>query len=214
MTLPVIGLGAGGHAKVVIEILKLDKRFDIEGMLDLNPELHGTEILEIPVLGDDSEITKLLEKGIRHFFVGLGSTSDAAPRKRLYQRAIEGGMQPVDAVHPAAIVSPTARFGRGVTVMANAVINASVILGENVIINTGAVVEHDCVLGDHVHIATGARLASTVEVGDMAHIGVGASVRQLIKIGDGAVVGAGAVVVKDVPAGQTVVGNPARPIEK
>ena len=68
-------------------------------------------------------------------------------------------------------------------------------------------------VADHVHVATGARLASTVTVGLGAHIGAGATVKQSITIGEWAVIGAGAVVVEHVPAGTTVAGVPARPME-
>lgn len=82
--------------------------------------------------------------------------------------------------------------------------------GEGCIVNTGATVDHDCVLGDFVHVAPGVNLAGTVTVGDNVMIGIGASVVPGITIVAGATVGAGAVVIRDVPAGATVVGVPAR----
>ena len=210
----VVGLGAGGHAKVVIEILHCHESYELIGLLDPKPELQGKNVLGVPVLGGDDLLPTLKRDGICHFFVGLGSIRDTRPRQRLYELALQHGMRPVDAVHPQAVISPSAEIGEGITIMAGAVINACARLGVNVIVNTGVVVEHDCVIGDHVHIATGAQLASTVRVGAGAHIGAGATVRQRITIGVGAIVGAGAVVVKDVPPHTVVVGVPARPLRE
>jgi len=209
--LKVIGLGAGGHARVVIDILCPDSKYEIVGLLDSNSKLHNQEVFGLPVLGDDEVLLNLLPQGVEHFFVGLGGVGDNRPRRRLFELALQHGLEPVEAIHSRACISPSANIGRGVTVMAGAVINACATIGINVIVNTGCIIEHDCVVCDHVHIASGAILASTVKVGEGAHIGAGATVRQCIDIGERAIVGAGAVVVEDVPADTTVVGVPARP---
>lgn len=214
MTVRVVGLGAGGHAKGMIEILQANEKFQLAGLLDPKKELHGTEILGVPVLGADELLTKLKLEGVQHFFIGLGGTGDNRPRKRLFEFALSHGMKPVDIIHSRSIVSPSAEIAPGTVIMAGAVVNACAKIGQNVIVNTNAVVEHDCEIGDHVHISTGANLASTVVVGNGVHIGAGAVVRQCISIGENAIVGAGAVVVKDVLPGQVVVGSPAKPLHK
>jgi len=212
MGVRVVGLGAGGHARVVIEILRSHECYELIGLLDPKPELQGKSVSGAPVLGDDGLLPALKRDGICHFFVGLGSIGDTRPRQRLFELALQHGMEPVDAIHLRAVISPSAVLGAGITIMAGAVINACARLGVNVIVNTGAIVEHDCVIGDHVHIATGAQLASTVQVGNGVHVGAGATVRQCIAIGEGAIVAAGAVVVKDVSPHAVVVGVPARPL--
>ncbi len=210
----VIGLGAGGHAKVVIEILRLTGGYELVGLLDPNQRLCGSRVSDVPVLGNDSLLPKLYSQDVRHAFIGVGGTRDTKPRRTLYESVLHEGFELVDAIHPNSVVSHSARLGIGPTVMAGAVVNADATLGDNVIVNSTAIVEHDCVIEDHVHIATGAKLGGNVRVGAGAHIGLGASVRQSITIGADAVVGAGAVVVKDVPQGVLVVGVPARPVER
>jgi UDP-perosamine 4-acetyltransferase len=208
--IPVIGFGAGGHAKVVIEILRSMQEYTIVGLLETRSELWHTSVLGVEVLGDDSMMAELKSRGMEHAFIGVGTVGDMQPRRELYEKVACFGFQLVPAIHAAAIVTPSATIGAGPTIMAGAIVNANTVIGDNVIVNTGAIVEHDCVIGDHTHIATGARLAGGVHVGPGSHIGIGAVVRQEIRIGEGAIVGAGAVVVKDVPAGKTVMGVPAR----
>ena len=208
----VIGLGAGGHSKVLIELLRVATDFEIVGLLDPARELWGRQILGVPVLGDDEMLERLVQEGVSAAFMGVGSVGKANPRKRLFELILEVGLDPITAVHPHAYVAPSASLGQGTVVLSGAVVQTCSRVGNNVIINSGAIVEHDCCLGNHVHVASGAVLASTVVVGDDAHIGAGATVRQCIRIGEGATVGAGAVVVKDVDPGVVVVGVPARPI--
>ncbi len=210
MSISIIGLGAGGHARVLIEIIRTYKDYKIEGILDRNQELHGTEVLGIPILGGDEQLNELVTSGFRHFFVGVGSVGDCSRRRSLYERATGLGMIAVNAIHPSAIISESAKFESGLTVMAGAIINSGAKFGMNVVVNTGTIVEHDCLVRDHVHLATGSRLAGGVIVEVCAHIGIGATIKEGIRIGEGAIVGAGAVVIRDVPANNVVVGVPAR----
>jgi len=206
----VVGLGAGGHARVVIEILRAMGGFEIVGLLDSNAALHGSKILDVPVLGGDELLGRLRGQGVNRVFLGLGAMENANARRALFERAREMGFEVAAAIHPRSTVSATAAIGHGPTIMPGAIINAAARLGDNVIINTGAIVEHDCVVESHAHIATGARLAGSVHVGEGAMVGVGAAVRQCLRIGRHSVIGAGAAVVSDVPDGVVFAGVPAR----
>jgi sugar O-acyltransferase (sialic acid O-acetyltransferase NeuD family) len=206
----VVGIGAGGHAKVIIEIVRAHGNFEISGLVDADPKLWGTKQLGIPVLGPDDLLPNLFDSGIRLAFIGVGSIGQSDIRKILYEKVHQLGFQIIPCLHPNSVVSPSAVLGDGTIVMAGALVNATAQIGVNVIVNTGAIVEHDCILEDHCHIAPGAQLGSTVFIGEGAHIGIGASVRQGIRIGRNAVVGAGAAVVSDVPKNTVVVGVPAR----
>jgi UDP-perosamine 4-acetyltransferase len=207
----VVGVGAGGHAKVVIDALA-GSDVEIVGLLDVRSELWGTSLLGVPIIGGDDLLVEMRGRGVTHAFVGVGSVRDVTARRAAYERVVARGLEPLTVVHPRATISAHAHLGRGATVLAGAVVAAGATCGENVLINTAAVVEHDCVLGDHVHVATGARLGGEVQVGPSAHVGMGASVRQGIRIGASAVIGAGSVVVDDVADGSVVAGVPARPL--
>jgi sugar O-acyltransferase (sialic acid O-acetyltransferase NeuD family) len=203
-------LGAGGHARVLIECLGFDSNVVIAGILAPLPHLKGESICDIPVLGNDDLLGELHQRGVRHFVVGVGGTGDNRPRKKLFEIALNCSLAALTVKHPTAIISASAAHGEGCQFLPGCIVNANAVLGSNIIINSGAIIEHDCIIGDHVHVATGARLSGAVRVETGAHIGVGATIRQGIVIGEFSIVGAGAVVVKDVPPNLTVMGVPAK----
>jgi UDP-perosamine 4-acetyltransferase len=199
-------LGGGGHARVVIECLRLSGAAEPVAILDSDERRWGSMLDDVLIRGGDDGLMQLRSEGIDHFTVGLGH----GPRARLFELGRESGLLPVTVIHPRAVISPRANIGAGGQIFATAVISPGAQLGENIIVNTGAIVEHDCVLGAHVHVAIGARLAGAVIVEDGVFIGAGSTILPGLRIGAGATVGAGAVVTKDVRAGHTVVGMPAR----
>ena len=206
--------GSGGHAAVVVDALLTAGQSPPLGLLDRDPARHGMLILGAPVLGGDDLLPELIARGVTHFVVGLGSTHDTRLRRKLFELGLSLGLTPLTVRHPSAICSPTAEFGRGVQILAGSIVNTEVKLEDNAVVNTGAVIEHHCVLEAHSHVASNATLAGGVRIGQGAHVGAGATIRQCIRVGNAAVVGAGAVVVKDVAEGVTVVGVPARVLEK
>ncbi|HEY6805835.1 MAG TPA: acetyltransferase [Pyrinomonadaceae bacterium] len=208
----VVGLGAGGHAKVVIEILRLAHDVEIVGLLDSRSELHNTALLGLPILGDDSLLPGLRVDGVSHAFIGVGTVGDIGPRLRVFQTARAAGFEIIAAIHPTAVISPSVKIGIGLTIMAGAVVNAQAIIGDNVIINTGAIIEHDCRLGHHVHISPRATLGGGVSIGDRSMVGLGAVVLPGIHVGSEVLIGAGTVVTRDIPDGKVVYGNPGRVI--
>jgi sugar O-acyltransferase (sialic acid O-acetyltransferase NeuD family) len=207
-------LGAGGHARVLLDILLGAGGVRVDGLLDPDRRLWGTTSFGVPILGGDELIPELASRGVGSFVVGVGGVGDNRPRQRLFDVAIAQRLQPLTVIHSAAVYSPRAVIGAGCQLLPGSIVNTGATLGVNVIVNCGAIVEHDCQIGDHAHVASGARMASAVRVGAGAHVGAGATIRQGIAIGAGAIVGAGAVVVKDVSPGQTVVGVPARPVAR
>lgn len=209
-TTKVVGIGAGGHSKVVIEILLERPDIKIVGLLDTNPSLFDAEVMGIPVLGDDSVLPELFARGVTHAFLGVGAITDMSVRKRLHNSVLGHGMELLTVIHRAAHVSISSRIGRGVMLGAGAIVNVDAVLGDSVIVNTGAIVEHDCAVGSYVHVASGAVLAGGVEVGDGTFVGAGSVVLQCVRIGSGVVIGAGSVVTRDVEDGMTVMGVPAR----
>lgn len=207
-------MGAGGHARVLLECLRASGAGEPAAILDADRSLWGQKLMGIPVAGGDDRIPEFLRQGVQHFVVGLGGTGDNRPRQTLFEMGLRSGLKGLTVRHPSAIFSGSAVLGEGTVLFPLSVVNPGTTLGRNVIVNTAAVIEHDCLLSDHVHVATGARLCGAVRVGPCAHIGAGATVLQGLSIGEGAVVGAGAVVVKDVEPRTVVAGVPAKVLEK
>ncbi len=200
--------GAGGHAKVVAEVLRLNG-VKIAGFVDdENPVRRGREFCGAKIF---TSAEQCMAGGIRQIFIAIG---DNAARQQKARLARARGLRLISAaVHPRAIVAPDVTLGAGTIVMAGAVINAGSTVGENVIINTLAGIDHDCAIGNGVHISPGVRMAGKVKVGALAWIGIGASIIDDITIGERALVGAGAVIIRNVLPRAVVVGVPAHAIK-
>jgi UDP-perosamine 4-acetyltransferase len=206
----VVIIGAGGHGKVVLDILRAQGRYEPVGFVDADTRLTGTKVGGLPVFGPMNVLPRLRQQKTTHAIVAIGDN-----RTRLrYAGAVEGeGFELINAIHPSAFVSQTARLGLNVVVGPNASVITEAHLADAAIVNTGAIVEHECEIGEAVHIAPGACVAGRARVGAFAFVGIGAQIIQCLSVGDGATVGAGAVVLEDVPDGATVVGVPARVVK-
>jgi sugar O-acyltransferase (sialic acid O-acetyltransferase NeuD family) len=190
--------GAGGHAKVVIDILK-SNRIRIAGIFDDNPSLHTFMGLPVSRSFPGSPL--------------IVSIGDNASRQRIVERVKDVSFSPALFAQPS-VVSEPATVGEGTVVMQGAILQSSVSIGKQSIINTHASIDHDCRIRDYVHIAPGVVLCGNVEIGEGAFIGAGAVVKQDVKIGKWSVIGAGSVVVKDIPDYATAFGNPCKIITK
>jgi sugar O-acyltransferase (sialic acid O-acetyltransferase NeuD family) len=197
-------LGAGGHAKIVIEACR-SSGGRVIALFDDDTSLTGREVLGVPVEGP-------IEAALRspaplHLAIG-----DNPTRSKIARDVPDELCPPV--VHAAAQVSLSSSIGPGTLVCAGAVVQSSATVGRHVIVNSLALVEHDVDIGDFCHIAPGVRLGGKVRIGTGALIGIGAVVLPGLSVGQGALVGAGAVVIRDVGPSEIVVGNPARPIDR
>jgi UDP-perosamine 4-acetyltransferase len=201
----VVIIGTGGHAKVVIELIRAEGKYQIKGCTGLGE--GGFVLGDVPILGTDSVLPDLLANGAEKAFVAIG---DNHLRLRLLAKISEMGFELINAVSPDAVVSHSATLGRGIAIMAGAIINASAEIGDGAIINTNAAVDHDCRIGSGAHIGPGSALAGKVEVGRESFLGTGTCVIPGVRIGSRAIVGAGSVIVRDLPDDVTAMGVPAR----
>lgn len=188
--------GASGHAKVIIDIIKAQGDM-IEGLVDDNPNLN--ELGGIPVLHDATKLSP--------FIVSIGNCK---LRKMVAERL---NCEFATAIHPTAIISPTAIIGEGTVVMQGAIIQTEVQIGKHCIINTKASIDHECVIGDYVHIAPGCTISGDVQVGEGTWIGVGSTIIQGIRIGKNCIIGAGSVIIKDITDNSKAYGVPCKIVE-
>ncbi|WP_127836706.1 acetyltransferase [Clostridium prolinivorans] len=207
----IVLVGAGGHCKVIIDIINSNKEFEIAGITDkLN---IGGNLLGIPIIGSDEVLQDLFKKGVEYAFVSVGSIDNLIFRYELYKKLKQIGFKIPTLIHKNAIVSPYTTIEEGVCVMANAVVNANAYIGKNSIINTSSIIEHDCIIGHNCHISPGAKLGGNCKIDDNVHIGIGATVIQGINIGENTTIGAGAVVIDNIGDNKVAVGVPAKIIK-
>lgn len=193
--------GASGHGKVIKDILNANG-IKVEAFADDNPNVN--ECGGRPVVHDAT--------GLSPMIVSIGVNRI---RKMIVERlkANNPDIKFATAIHPSAVISPTAKIGEGTVVMAGAVVNADAVIGNHCIVNTGATVDHDCKIGDYCHIAPGVNISGATHVGEGTWVGVGSCVIQCLNIGKNCMIGAGSVVVKDIPDNVTAFGCPAKVIK-
>lgn len=197
--LPILLVGAGGHARACIDVIELERRFTVAGLVGL-PDEVGTRILGYPVLGTDADLPTLLGM-YTYALVTVGQIKTPELRMRLFDLLERNGCDLPVIVSLGAYVSPRATVGAGTIVMHGAVVNAGAVVGRNCIINSQSLVEHDAVIADHCHIATAAAINSGVHIGAGTFIGSNSSVRQSINIGERCLIGMGQRVLVDCEAG-------------
>ncbi len=201
MNKPILIIGAGGHAKVIADIV-LKSGDALLGFLD--DAATGKVYGEYKVLGTVADCVRYADQA--QFIIGIGNN---AIRRRIAERY---ALDWYTAIHPSAQIALGVTVGEGTAVMANAVINSDTAIGRHCIVNTAAVVEHDNVIGDYVHVSPHATLCGVVTVGENTQIGAGATVIHVTNVCADCVIGAGSTVVEDIDTAGTYVGLPARKI--
>ncbi len=203
-------LGAGGHGRVVLDILLQARKYAVAGFLDNNRDIINRRIDGIPVMGVIDDLPAVAEReSIQGVIVAIG---DNGTRRGLARQVEQIGLDLISAVHPSAALARSAMIGRNVVVAAGAIVCANCQIGDSVILNTGCIVDHQTMIGEGTHICPGVRIAGRVKVEPGVFVGIGATIVPKITLGCEAIVGAGAVVIEDVPPMATVVGVPAKSI--
>lgn len=197
-------IGAGGHAAVVVATA-LGAGFDVVAIVDDDPARAESDVLGLPVTVPVDAITDFDVAGA---VIAIG---DNAVRLSLGRRL---RIRYARIIAAEATVHDSVDIGDGSVVFAGAVIQPRTAIGDHVIVNTSATIDHDCRIGHGVHIAPGTTICGGVTIGDSVTVGAGATIVPNVSVGDGAVIGAGSVVIADVGPATTVVGSPARPVER
>lgn len=202
---PIVLIGAGGHAKVIIGAADALGR-PVEHILDDNPQRHGELVLGVPISGGSASIPKFADT--HEFIIAIG---DNSIRKKMAEHF---DLNWTSLIHPAAWVHGSVRMGRGSVIMAGAIVQPDTVMGDHVILNTGCTVDHDGKIGDFVHVAPGAHLSGNVTLEEGVLLGVGSSVRPGAIVGEWTIVGAGGAVARDLPGHVVAVGVPAEPKDR
>lgn len=205
-------IGAGGHAKVIIDIILQRKKFlndnlVIKGILDDTfKENEEKKIFGIPIVGKINKILKLPSN--MYYIIAIGNNGI---RKKIAQNYEK--IKYITLIHPKAVIAENVSINIGTVLMAGSIVNPYTKIGKHCIINTGSIIEHDNTIEDYVHVSPGATLCGGVIVGGEAWIGAGSTIIQGLRIGKNVIIGAGAVTIKDVEDFSTMIGVPAKNIK-
>lgn len=204
MDKPILILGAGGHAAVLLDIL-VSQKCDILGVVSPSIDPKRRAFFNYKHYENDSEIEKFDSRDIC-LVNGVGSLPGNNIRTAIQTKFINLGYTFSTVVSNDAVISSSVTLGTGVQVMSGAILQAGTIVNNGSIVNTGAIIDHDCIIGCNNHIAPGVTLSGHVTTGNSVHIGTGANVIQNINIGDNVVIGAGATITKSVGSDSKVFG--------
>lgn len=196
--------GAGGHSKVIVDILQ-SFGVRVKGVFDDNPLEAKLHIMEV------ADGVRLIGEGFPQLDAPLIITVGNNARRAELASLIKANYG--TAIHRSAVIASTAAIGVGTVILQGAVVQADARIGAHVLVNTAASIDHDNIIGDYAHVSPHATLCGHVEVGEGTHIGAGAVVIQKIRVGRWCNIGAGAVVLRDIPDYSTAVGNPAKVIK-
>jgi len=197
-------IGAGGHARIVIDTAIL-LHYNIEGIIDINYRGLIERILGYPVIGSMNMIDEFDPKKYE-IFIAIG---DNKIRKEHFDWVKDRNFNIPKIINPRAIISNNAQIEEGTLVNAGAIINCCVKINCNVIVNTGSIIDHETIIGSNTHIAPGVKIAGRCKIGSNTFVGIGAVIKDNIEIGDNCIIGAGSVVVNHIESNVIAYGVPA-----
>lgn len=201
---PIAVVGAGGHARAIIALLK-NANQQVTGVYDDNYNPARREIiLGVELIGKLVDIPTECE-----IVLAIGGSKY---REELYHQFAKQ-VKEQTVIHSTAFCDPSVVLGKANIVLGNAFLNSDVVVGDNNIINTASVIEHECTVGSHNHISVGAMVCGRVNIGNNNFIGANSVIIDKVSIGDNITIGAGSVVIKDILDAGTYVGNPVRKIK-
>lgn len=203
-------IGGGGHTKSCIDVIELEGKYTIIGILDHISRL-GQTVLGYPIVGSDEDIDMFLPK-CNHYLIGVGQVLSSEIRRKIVQKFDEYNIEFPTIISPLAYVSKHSNLGKGNIIMHNAVINSASDIGNFNIINSNSVIEHDCLVGNFNHISVSSTVCGTVKIGNDCFIGAGATVNNNINIGESIFVGSNSLVNKTLLEKGMYSGNPVRRI--
>lgn len=212
----VILVGAGQHCNVVMYNMEAEGKFEVACIAEVdsskwNSVINGVRVE--PFKNFDESVMRDIEEKYHTnlFFISFGAMQW---RKPVYEYLSCHGWEAVNIIHPNAVVSPTAKIGKGVLVECGCLVTPSPTIGDNVVVNTGSQVNHDNIVGNHVYIASGVILSGGVTIEENTLLDDGVVVTLGRKVGKNCIIGAGGIVTKDIPDGVVAYGNPCKVVRE
>ena len=205
----IVIIGGGGHAKVLIDLIKTLKNYKLQGIID--PKIKkGEKIFGVKVLGNDKILLSLKRQGLKNLALGIGSDGNNQKRLKVWRDLKKKGFNFPALIHKNSYTSKNSVIGQGSQVFNHSVVNAGARIGEISVINTSTIIEHDCRIGNNVFTGTRATICGGVIVEDNTFIGAESCILPKVKVKNNVLIAAGALVNKNLRSKIKVKGIPAK----
>ncbi len=209
----IVIIGSSGHAKVIIDIVEQEGRYNIAGLLDRYRKV-GEQALGYQVLGQEEDLPELTtSRTLRGAIAAIGDNfirSQVAARVR----DVCPDLPFVNAIHPKASIGRDVSVGEGTVIMAGVTVNPCCAIGRFCILNTNASLDHDSVMEDFSSLAPRVTTGGNCRIGGYSAVSIGAVLIHDICIGEHTVIGAGSIVLKNLESFSVAYGSPAKAIRK
>ena len=205
----VVIFGSSGHAKVIVDIIESESKFELLGFIDKFKSV-GEEVLGYKVIGDEESLPDLMLKfGFNQGVVGIGDNFIRSKGVRAIQE-LAPNFQFINCIHKSAKVSNHLTIGMGNVVMPGATINASSVISNHCILNTNSSLDHDCIMSNFSSLGPNSAVGGNCNIGEFSKIGIGASVFHGIRVDRNCIIGGGSLVNKHTEPDSVYYGVPAR----
>lgn len=185
-------IGGGGHCKSCIDVIEIENKFEIVGILDIKEKV-GQKVLGYEIIGDDEDIEKYSKEGY-FFLITLGQIKTPDLRVKIFETLKSMNAKIATVISPLAYVSKHAEIAEGTIIMHHALVNADSKIGQNCIINSKALIEHDTVIENHCHISTGAIVNGNVSISEKSFVGSNSTIVHGAKVTENSFIKAGSLV--------------------
>jgi len=205
----IVIFGSSGHAKVIVDIIESDSKFELIGFIDKFKSV-GDEILGYKVIGNEESLPDLMLKfGFNKGIVGIG---DNFLRSKVVEiiKQLAPNFQFINCIHKAAKVSNHITIGVGNVLLPGAIVNASSVISNHCILRTNSSLDHDCVMGNFSSLGPNSVVGGNCNIGEFSNVGIGASVFHGICIDRNCIIGGGSLVNKHTQPDSVYYGLPAR----
>lgn len=201
----IILIGAGGHAKSVIDSIEQAGTYEIVGFSEKFKD-EGIQYRGYKVICSDDELEEIYKSGVQNAFITIGYMGNSDLREKIYYKLKNIGFNIPSVVDQSAILATDVQIGKGCFIAKGTIINSQSCISDLAIINTGTVIEHECYVGFNTHIAGNSTMCGNVNVGDNVFVGAGSTVIQGVTIGESTIVGAASTVLHNIGNNKKVFG--------
>ncbi len=206
----VVIVGAGGHGKGTLEILRARRQagLDAPEVIGFVDDAHSDgSVRGLPLLGP---VAWLADRARGEQLWGILALAAPGAKRALDERLTAAGVRWATAVHPSVLLAGGVQVEEGAIIGAGVVVAYDTRIGRHTTVNLNATVGHDCRIGDYSTVAPGVNITGNVTLGTGVEVQTNATIVPGLSLGDGARIGPGSVILRDVGAGEFHFGNPAR----